>query len=541
MRTIVLLIVTLVTPCFAQAVTRVACIGDSITYGTGLSNRATQAYPARLQALLGEDYEVRNFGNPGRGIYLHTRRGNTMRGFRHMPEHRAALAWQPDIVICNLGINDCGAFLKTEDERPGTFRDDYLALLTDYAALPSKPKLYVWGKLAPLAPGQTFYRSPEPFLMQAEIAAAARHANATTIDMETPLLPLLLKHFPDRIHPDAEASEVIAETVAKALLPAAEPPAATVTRPANHTGWATPWPAAPVTIPADIAGRCETWLCAGQSNMFWTLDRCAGADSEAAATAKHDIRLWDFVSGQWRRITPANAKEWSALAVSFAIRRAEATGKPIALLLVDVGGAPAEAFLPASVMASVDANGKPRYPWLLRILTNRKPLEQNEDFPESWVKTVYTDRQDCESRGWRVGVLWDLGLARLLGLPLTGVLWYQGESNASTALGGQAEKPLPEPYMEETIRATVETLQGIAGDKAPVLMVGLPVMNRPWAPYRALQKKVCDETGTIYLDTFSRGLGTPDNVHPPEKRPFAELASEAATSALKAVNQAHEH
>ena len=68
MRTIVLLIVTLVTPCFAQAVTRVACIGDSITYGTGLSNRATQAYPARLQALLGEDYEVRNFGNPGRGM-----------------------------------------------------------------------------------------------------------------------------------------------------------------------------------------------------------------------------------------------------------------------------------------------------------------------------------------------------------------------------------------------------------------------------------------------------------------------------------------
>ena len=328
MKTLVLLIVALFAPLIAQAVTRVACIGDSITYGTGLADRATQAYPARLQALLGEDYEVRNFGNPGRGIYLHTRRGNTMRGFRHMPEHRAALAWQPDIVICNLGINDCGAFLKTEDERPGTFRDDYLALLTDYAALPSKPKLYVWGKLAPLAPGQTFYRSPEPFLMQAEIAAAARHANATTIDMETPLLPLLLKHFPDRIHPDAEASEVIAETVAKALLPAAEPPAATVTRPANHTGWATPWPAAPVTIPADIAGRCETWLCAGQSNMFWTLDRCAGADTEAAATAKHDIRLWDFVTGQWRRITPANAKEWSAIAVSFAIRRAEATGKP---------------------------------------------------------------------------------------------------------------------------------------------------------------------------------------------------------------------
>ena len=31
---------------------KVACIGDSITYGLGLANRETEAYPARLQAIL---------------------------------------------------------------------------------------------------------------------------------------------------------------------------------------------------------------------------------------------------------------------------------------------------------------------------------------------------------------------------------------------------------------------------------------------------------------------------------------------------------
>ena len=49
----------------AQQRIKVACVGNSITYGTGLSDRATQSYPVKLQKLLGERYEVENFGKPG--------------------------------------------------------------------------------------------------------------------------------------------------------------------------------------------------------------------------------------------------------------------------------------------------------------------------------------------------------------------------------------------------------------------------------------------------------------------------------------------
>ncbi len=46
--------------------TKVACIGDSITYGYGLANRAEESYPAQLQRSLDAkspgEYEVRNFG-----------------------------------------------------------------------------------------------------------------------------------------------------------------------------------------------------------------------------------------------------------------------------------------------------------------------------------------------------------------------------------------------------------------------------------------------------------------------------------------------
>ena len=44
---------------------KVACVGNSVTFGYGLANPAEDAYPAQLQKLLGEGYEVGNFGKSG--------------------------------------------------------------------------------------------------------------------------------------------------------------------------------------------------------------------------------------------------------------------------------------------------------------------------------------------------------------------------------------------------------------------------------------------------------------------------------------------
>lgn len=488
---------------------KVACIGDSITYGLTIKDRETNSYPTQLQTLLGAQYEVRNFGNSGRGIYLHSWRGKERRGYRYMPEHQAALAWQPDIVICNLGINDNGEFLKKEREAPGTFAQDYQTLLADYQALPTKPKLYIWGKLAPLAPGQKFYRSPEPFLMQTELAKVAAATGAKLIDMQEPLRPLLMTAFPDKIHPTAEGAKVIAQTTYEALTAPAE---------------------TPVALPEDIAGKAEVWLCAGQSNMFWKLGWCAKADEEAQATADCDIRLWDFMSGKWYKITPQNAKDWSAMGVSFAIRRAKASGKPIAILYVAAGGAPTEAFLSEEVMAALDEQGQPKYPNLLKIVTNRKQIHENEDFPCKWCAREYPKRKGnkTEAYWWALNKLYREGIAKVKHLPIDGVLWYQGESNATVNVA--PDKPLADDYMLETLLAVIETLRPNAD--APFLMVGLPVMNRPWEPYRAAQKKACERTGATYLDTFSAGLGEKNNVHPVNKIPFVEMAAEAAAKAL---------
>ncbi|MBQ8450967.1 MAG: hypothetical protein IJY64_08680, partial [Bacteroidaceae bacterium] len=44
---------------------KVACVGNSVTFGYGHKNPAETSYPTRLQQMLGEGYEVRNFGHSG--------------------------------------------------------------------------------------------------------------------------------------------------------------------------------------------------------------------------------------------------------------------------------------------------------------------------------------------------------------------------------------------------------------------------------------------------------------------------------------------
>lgn len=44
---------------------KVACVGNSITYGIGVSDPDKESYPARLQQMLGEGYTVERFGKPG--------------------------------------------------------------------------------------------------------------------------------------------------------------------------------------------------------------------------------------------------------------------------------------------------------------------------------------------------------------------------------------------------------------------------------------------------------------------------------------------
>ena len=94
---------------------RVACIGDSITYGVGTDDRETESYPSRLQQLLGDGYEVGNFGKSGATLLR-----NGHRPYTEQPEFAEALSFVPDIAVIHLGVND------TDPRDWPNFRDEFV-------------------------------------------------------------------------------------------------------------------------------------------------------------------------------------------------------------------------------------------------------------------------------------------------------------------------------------------------------------------------------------------------------------------------------
>ena len=86
---------------------RIACIGDSLTRGSGSHERTPPPhpdrgnYPSHLSTLLGHRFEVRNFGHGGT-----TACNQTDAPYARTKEFRRAVRWQPHLVVLMLGTND---------------------------------------------------------------------------------------------------------------------------------------------------------------------------------------------------------------------------------------------------------------------------------------------------------------------------------------------------------------------------------------------------------------------------------------------------
>ena len=104
---------------------KVACIGNSITFGTGLSHPAMESYPAQLQEILGERYEVGNFGRPGATLL---KKGH--RPYVKQEEYKQALAFAGDIAVIHLGINDTDP--RNWPHYKDEFTQDYVSLIQDF-------------------------------------------------------------------------------------------------------------------------------------------------------------------------------------------------------------------------------------------------------------------------------------------------------------------------------------------------------------------------------------------------------------------------
>lgn len=113
---------------------QVACVGDSNTEGFDEKN-----YPAVLGELLGEGYVVTNYGASGAAA-MH----GISASYDDTDMYTQSISSSPDIVVIMFGTNDSAAW---KDE--AAFAADYEKLISTYAALDSKPRVFLCTPPAP--------------------------------------------------------------------------------------------------------------------------------------------------------------------------------------------------------------------------------------------------------------------------------------------------------------------------------------------------------------------------------------------------------
>lgn len=190
---------------------KVACVGNSVTYGYGIKNRETNCYPAQLQRMLGDAYKVENFGHSGATLL-----NKGYRPYTQQEAYQKALKFAGDYVIIHLGLND------TDPRAWPNYRDDfvrdYLSLIESFRK--ANPRCKVWVcRMTPISHRHPRFKSGTRdwyWMEQALIEEIARIAGATLVDLQEGLYdrPDLL---PDALHPNAEGADILARTVYGAL------------------------------------------------------------------------------------------------------------------------------------------------------------------------------------------------------------------------------------------------------------------------------------------------------------------------------------
>jgi lysophospholipase L1-like esterase len=207
----------------APKVTRVACIGDSIVYGSGVADREHNNWPAVLGRWLGAGWDVQNFGISGATML---KKGNVP--YSDQKVYRQALEFKPDILIVSLGANDTKhpTDQDTNVVNNWQYKDDFVAnykdVIASFQAAGPSVKIYVCIPL-PAYPGRwgindtTIREEVTPLVRE-----VARDTGATVIDLYTPLSDKS-GLFPDTVHPNAAGARLVAATVFRALTDKAPP------------------------------------------------------------------------------------------------------------------------------------------------------------------------------------------------------------------------------------------------------------------------------------------------------------------------------
>ncbi|MFM2221685.1 MAG: hypothetical protein RLZZ553_1433 [Verrucomicrobiota bacterium] len=283
----------------------------------------------------------------------------------------------------------------------------------------------------------------------------------------------------------------------------------------------------------------EVWLCSGQSNMDFPLQRAitgkeemkrptnprirfcslTGLATSPRAFREHDrlrMKPENFFQGTWQIDEPQTRGNHSAIAWWFAERRSHDTSVPVGIVENAVGGSGTEAWVSAEVLGS-----RPDY----RDLLSDAWLDHPKVSP--WARQRARQQIGAlknATHPFQPGFLYQSGIAWWRDFPFTAVIWYQGETNAE----------IPDIAWNSRLLEDLMTSwrRGLGQPSLPFFVIELPRIggNDPlrqyWPQYREAQQLAIKKTTHAYrIVSMDLGWDSAD-VHPPDKKPLALRVAE---------------
>ncbi|MCH2181093.1 MAG: sialate O-acetylesterase [Mariniblastus sp.] len=295
----------------------------------------------------------------------------------------------------------------------------------------------------------------------------------------------------------------------------------------------------------------EVWLCSGQSNMEWTVNRCANAKEEIA-NANHPLIRHakmahrpsmvplDDIPSEWQICSPETVANFTACGYYMARELQKELGVPIGLINSSWGGTRVEPWVApigfkdvpelSDIYQSVMGRTPGTRPYQNRLkgfiaasekwLAEAKgKVDSTELLPASPAYppelAPYKSHQDPT-------MLYNGMIDALVGFPIRGVIWYQGESNHTESLYAEKKKALIEGWRE------------LWGHPFPFYYVQIApfqygsephVLAEFWEQQAAVEGMV-DNTGMVVIND----IATIKDIHPPNKQ---DVGKRLALLALK--------
>lgn len=195
---------------------KVACVGDSVTYGYGIEGWKKNNYPAVLGRLLGKEYHVANFGISGSTV-----QDTGDQPYTATKAYKNSLEYEADILVFMLGSNDSKPENWTDEEK---FLAYYNSLLDSYLQKDKKPTVYLCTVATANYPegitsGLTNYDvQPEYVEVAAElIRGVAEERGYPLIDINNLTENRRELFGKDNVHPNADGAETIATAIYEAI------------------------------------------------------------------------------------------------------------------------------------------------------------------------------------------------------------------------------------------------------------------------------------------------------------------------------------